>query len=253
MAQVCHNLHSQNHSVSSNGAALDEELLSIPYCNSRESIAESDQEQNEEEENGEKCLSLVSENVEFQEWYRRISATLCHFLRKCFPALQWEEVKDLVQDTWLRMLEYSKDWESEKHLLRFLVVVAKHLAIDYLRKQRNAQNERHNCFVAEEDVECQIEIRLYLEELRSIVQHRFGPEGWLLLWLCATGWTLSEISEGKVLPNGIASPAVYQHLQKSVSQLSRTRREILDYIRQSCPPPQIFSEMGGSVVDGTYE
>ncbi len=222
----------QGEGAAAKGSGAVREEPDIPPC-----AAVGEKDGKVRTETGEPKLPLIGEHPEFRKRYHRICRDLRQFLRQQFSHLSEAERWDIIQEAWLRILQHPKQWESEQHLFNSLRVTARHLAIDDFRKQRHSAEERGEYAVVIEDAEHQIALRFYLEEIRTMVEQRFGPEGWLLLWLCATGWTLQEISEGAVPINGTAPPEVYQKLRKSVSQLSRFRKQMLEYLRQHCPPP----------------
>lgn len=88
----------------------------------------------------------------FTSWYR----SLCFF---AFRFIQEEETaKDIVQDTFVRMMEKKMAFESELHLKNFLYMSIKNDCLNYLRRQSAEKNYLENlpkdAFV--EDTECRM-------------------------------------------------------------------------------------------------
>lgn len=88
----------------------------------------------------------------FTSWYR----SLCFF---AFRFIQEEEAaKDIVQDTFARMVEKKTVFESELHLKNFLYMSIKNDCLNYLRRKSSEKNYLENlpkdAFV--EDTECRM-------------------------------------------------------------------------------------------------
>jgi RNA polymerase sigma-70 factor, ECF subfamily len=52
-----------------------------------------------------------------------------------------DEVDDLVQETWLRVLERGRSYDGRSRFEPWLFTIARHLAIDHLRKRRTVSLE----------------------------------------------------------------------------------------------------------------
>src|ERR1700678_4502664 len=55
-----------------------------------------------------------------------------------------EPVDDLVQETWLRVLERGHSYDGQSRFEPWLFTVARNLALDYLRKQRVFSLDSHD-------------------------------------------------------------------------------------------------------------
>src|SRR5258708_37877175 len=53
-----------------------------------------------------------------------------------------EQAEDLVQETWLRVLEHAGQYNGRLRFEPWLVSIARNLAIDHLRKQQTATHRR---------------------------------------------------------------------------------------------------------------
>jgi len=52
-----------------------------------------------------------------------------------------DEVDDLVQETWLRVLERGRSYDGRSRFEPWLFTIARHLAIDHMRKRRTVSLE----------------------------------------------------------------------------------------------------------------
>lgn len=78
----------------------------------------------------------VGEMGSIDELYRQYNQELIHFL--IYLGVKKEEAEDLVQEVFIRVLKTKCSFKGESSERTWLYTIAKNIAIDYFRKQKNA-------------------------------------------------------------------------------------------------------------------
>jgi len=78
----------------------------------------------------------VGEMGSIDELYRQYNQELIHFL--IYLGVKKEEAEDLVQEVFIRVLKTKCSFKGESSERTWLYTIAKNIAIDHFRKQKNA-------------------------------------------------------------------------------------------------------------------
>ncbi len=174
---------------------------------------------------------------QFDQIFHQFSRQIRFLLWKKFPGHTSDEYKEAVQSAWAKVYQTPsmKSCTDPDHLYWYLLKTARHeLLKETQRKQRYISCDE---IIIAENGEHRLELHLYLLELWELIESQFGASSRLLIELSTIqGYTLRDICQGN-LPPPILHSSEYRKLPKSISQLSRQRSQILNFISKHFPPP----------------
>ena len=142
---------------------------------------------------------------------KKVQANLAYFVNTRYPHFfSAEDIEDLVQDSWVRLLKCKRGYESEvSQPQTVLTKIAKRLAIDMFLKRVSqkdvmSHHEEHtpkNDRRSYDPVHSDLEIKEQLELVDSIIS-KMDPETQILVYGIAEGMSYKELESELGIKSG---------------------------------------------------
>lgn len=168
----------------------------------------------------------------------KVKDNLAYFVNTKYPHyFSAEDIEDLVQDSWIRLLTCKRGYESESSQPQtVLTKIAKRLAIDVFKERVSHKDvlSHHDEHTPKNDrrgydpVHSDLEIKEQLEWIDSIIS-KMDPETQVLVYGVAEGMSYKELESELGIKSGTLAV-----------RMKRVRERLSDNVCYSLPP--VFGE-----------